>query len=209
MRLFGRNGAGRDRSGDDVSVTRRSVVAGACVFAAAPQVVLAHQPQLPDRFLPQLVNTGRKDWTQGSIHVVPDDFFLYLMLQDGLAIRYGVGVGRKGLYEPGTFTVARKAKWPWWRPTNAMIRREPEKYARFKDGLKGGPDNPLGARALYLYDDAGRDTYLRIHGTNAPQTIGSAVSNGCARLTNAHVKDLYERVDIGARTHLYPKGSTV
>ena len=82
-----------------------------------------------------------------------------------MAIRYGVGVGRKGLCEPGEFTVARKAKWPWWRPTNAMIRREPRKYAKYKDGLKGGPNNPLGARALYLYDAEGRDTYLRIHGT--------------------------------------------
>lgn len=127
------------------------------------------------------------------------------MLQDGIAIRYGVGVGRASLYEAGTFTVARKAKWPWWRPTNAMIRREPHKYARYKNGLKGGPNNPLGARALYLYDDAGRDTYLRIHGTNEPHTIGSAVSNGCARLTNDHVKDLYERVEIGAKVRLYPK----
>ncbi|KAJ01752.1 L,D-transpeptidase [Sulfitobacter mediterraneus] len=189
------------------SITRRFFVGGVGAIAAVPQMALAHKVQLPDRFLPQLVNSGRRDWVAGSVHVVPDDFFLYLMLQDGMAIRYGVGVGRKGLYEPGTFTVARKAKWPWWRPTNAMIRREPHKYARYKDGLKGGPNNPLGARALYLYDDAGRDTYLRIHGTNEPHTIGSAVSNGCARLTNEHVKDLYERVEIDARVHLYPKGS--
>lgn len=169
----------------------------------------AHQqghPQLPDQFHLQLVNTGRSEWLAGSVHVVPDDYFLYFMLSNGLAIRYGVGVGREGLYEAGTFKVARKAEWPWWRPTNAMIRREPHKYAKFKNGLKGGPDNPLGARALYLYDDNGRDTYLRIHGTNAPHTIGSAVSNGCARLTNKHVKDLYDRVDIGASVHLYPKG---
>ncbi len=188
-------------------ITRRFFVCGVSAIAAMPQAALAHQVQLPDHFLPQLVNTGRRDWEAGSVHVLPDDFFLYFMLQDGLAIRYGVGVGRKGLYQAGTFTVARKAKWPWWRPTNAMIRREPHKYARYKDGLKGGPNNPLGARALYLYDDAGRDTYLRIHGTNQPSTIGSAVSNGCARLTNEHVKDLYERVEIDALVHLYPKGS--
>ena len=188
-------------------MTRRTFVVGVGATAAMPQAALAHKVKLPERFLPQLVNTRRRDWKAGSVHVIPDDFFLYLMLQEGMAIRYGVGVGRKGLYEPGTFTVARKAKWPWWRPTNAMIRREPHKYARYKDGLKGGPNNPLGARALYLYDDAGRDTYLRIHGTNEPHTIGSAVSNGCARLTNEHVKDLYERVEIDARVHLYPKGS--
>lgn len=187
--------------------SRRSFVAGVGAITAVPQVALAHRVQLPDRFLPQLVNSGRRDWLAGSIHVVPDEFFLYLILKDGMAIRYGVGVGRKGLYKPGTFTVARKAKWPWWRPTNSMIRREPHKYARYKDGLKGGPNNPLGARALYLYDEAGRDTYLRIHGTNQPATIGSAVSNGCARLTNEHVKDLYERVKIDARVHLHPKAS--
>jgi lipoprotein-anchoring transpeptidase ErfK/SrfK len=174
--------------------------------AAAPQFAFAHKIQFPDRFLPQLVNSGRRDWEAGSVHVIPDDYFLYFMLNDGLAIRYGVGVGRKGLYKSGTFTVARKAKWPWWRPTNAMIRREPHKYARYKNGLKGGPNNPLGARAIYLYDEAGRDTYLRIHGTNEPRTIGSAVSNGCARLTNEHVKDLYERVEISAKVHLHPKG---
>ena len=188
------------------SLSRRSVFGVLLAVAAAPQFALAHKIQFPDRFLPQLVNSGRRDWEAGSVHVVPDDYFLYFMLNDGLAIRYGVGVGRKGLYKSGTFSVARKAKWPWWRPTNAMIRREPHKYARYKNGLKGGPNNPLGARAIYLYDEAGRDTYLRIHGTNEPRTIGSAVSNGCARLTNEHVKDLYERVEISAKVHLHPKG---
>lgn len=130
------------------------------------------------------------------------------MLNDGMAIRYGVGVGRKKLYTPGEFTVNRKVEWPWWRPTNAMIRREPEKYAKFSDGVPGGPSNPLGARALYLYDDEGHDTYLRIHGTNAPSTIGREVSNGCARLTNEHIMDLYPRVELGARVFLYPKSAT-
>ena len=124
----------------------------------------------------------------------------------GKEVYFPWGVDRNGINIE--FTVERKAKWPWWRPTNAMIRREPHKYAKYKGGLKGGPNNPLGARALYLYDDKGRDTYLRIHGTNAPETIGSAVSNGCARLTNEHVKDLYERVEIGARVFLYPKVTT-
>ena len=190
-------------------LTRRSFLGTSCAAIASPHVGFAQQVPLPDRFLPQLVNTRRRDWMTGSVHVIPDDYFLYLMLDEGLAIRYGVGIGREGLYEAGTFTVARKAEWPWWRPTNAMIRREPEKYERYKNGLKGGPDNPLGARALYLYDDAGRDTFLRIHGTNEPHTIGSAASNGCARLTNEHVKDLYERVKVGAQVYLYPKGSRV
>ena len=182
-----------------------AVAAGSTVVAGS---ATAHKNvELPERFEPQLVNTRRQDWLQGEVHVLPDEFFLYLMLDRGMAIRYGVGVGREGLYESGTFTVNRKAPWPWWRPTRAMIRRSPKKYARFADGVPGGPNNPLGARALYLYNDEGRDTYLRIHGTNAPNTIGSAVSNGCARLTNEHIVDLYPRVEIGARVVLHPKGS--
>lgn len=190
-------------------LTRRTLLSGMATVGglalAAP--ALAHQATLPERFNPTIVNTGRRDWLPGEIHVVPDEFYLYLMYEQGGALRYGVGVGRKGLYEPGVFTVARKAEWPWWRPTPAMIRRDPGQYAKYKDGMKGGPNNPLGARALYLYDDQGRDTYLRIHGTNAPSTIGSAVSNGCARLTNEHVKDLYERVPVGARVILHPKAA--
>lgn len=189
-------------------LNRRMFLATSGAVIAAPSGAFAHSVQLPDRFLPQPVDTGRLDWLPGDVHVVPDDFFLFFMLDEGMAIRYGVGVGRKGLYQPGEFTVARKAKWPWWRPTDAMIRREPHKYARYRGGMKGGPNNPLGARALYLYNDEGQDTYLRIHGTNAPGTIGSAVSNGCARLTNEHIKDLYERVDVGARVYLHPKLTT-
>lgn len=190
------------------NLTRRTLVLTSLAAVALPAASSAHAYVLPERFLPQLVNTRRTTWVPGSVHVVPDEYFLYFMLEGGMAIRYGVGVGREGLYEAGTFDVARKAEWPRWRPTNAMIRREPEKYARFADGVPGGPDNPLGARAIYLYDDDGRDTYLRIHGTNEPQTIGSAVSNGCARLTNEHVSDLYERVQVGARVHLYPKAAS-
>lgn len=188
-------------------LSRRSLLLSSLAASFVPVSVFAKSNQLAGRFLPQLVNTYRPDWEEGSVHVLPDDFFLYFMLQDGLAIRYGVGVGRDDLYEPGSFTVARKAEWPWWRPTRDMIRREPEKYARYSDGVPGGPDNPLGARAIYLYDDDGRDTFLRIHGTNEPETIGFAVSNGCARLTNEHVVDLYDRVAIGARVHLYPKSN--
>ena len=129
--------------------TRRELICAGAMGCFLPTTAWAHKVKLPERFEPQLVNTRRGDWVKGDVHVVPDDFFLYFMLEDGMAIRYGVGVGRKGLYEPGEFTVARKAKWPWWRPTNAMIRREPRKYAKYKDGLKGGPNNPLGpARSI-------------------------------------------------------------
>jgi len=193
-----------------MDTARRAFIAGIGATAALGATgSLAHPVTLPERFLPQLVNTYRTDWLAGDIHVTPDDFFLYFMLDRGLAIRYGVGVGRANLYEAGTFTVQHKAEWPRWRPTDAMIRREPGRYARFADGVPGGPENPLGARALYLYDADGHDTYLRIHGTNAPATIGTAVSNGCARLTNEHVIDLYPRVEIGAQVYLYPKVNTV
>lgn len=192
-----------------LKINRRDALAGLGAATLLSSVsAQAHPLVLPDHFLPQLVNTYRRDWLPGDVHVTPDDFFLYFMLDRGRAIRYGVGVGRDGLYEAGVLTVARKAEWPWWRPTNAMIRRNPEQYARFANGVPGGPNNPLGARAIYLYDDDGNDTYLRIHGTNAPNTIGSAVSNGCARLTNDHVIDLYPRVEIGARVYLYPKVTT-
>ena len=193
-----------------MDTARRAFIAGIGATAALGATgSLAHPVTLPERFLPQLVNTYRTDWLAGDIHVTPDDFFLYFMLDRGLAIRYGVGVGRANLYEAGTFTVQHKAEWPRWRPTDAMIRREPGRYARFADGVPGGPENPRGARALYLYDADGHDTYLRIHGTNAPATIGTAVSNGCARLTNEHVIDLYPRVEIGAQVYLYPKVNTV
>lgn len=190
-------------------INRRGVLAGlgASTLLTAT-AARAHPFVLPENFLPQLVNTNRREWLPGDVHVTPDDFYLYFMLEGGRAIRYGVGVGRAGLYDSGVFTVARKAEWPWWCPTNAMIRRSPDQYARFANGVPGGPNNPLGARAIYLYDGDGHDTYLRIHGTNAPSTIGSAVSNGCARLTNEHVTDLYPRVEIGARVYLYPKVTT-
>lgn len=178
-----------------------TVVSGPATSHAA-----AHGAGSAGRFDPQLVNTGKPEWLPGEIHVVPDDFYLYFMLQNGNAIRYGVGVGRGNLYEAGTFWVRAKREWPRWTPTPDMIARDPEQYEQFKDGVPGGPNNPLGARALYLHTASGRDSYLRIHGTNAPRTIGSAVSNGCARLTNEYVQDLYPRVELGAKTVLYPKG---
>lgn len=133
----------------------------------------------------------------GTIVVDTASRFLYLVQEEGRARRYGIGVGRAGLAWSGTAEVGRKAKWPRWTPTPNMIRREPEKYAKYADGVPGGRSNPLGARALYLYRN-GRDTYYRIHGTTEPWTIGKAVSNGCIRLINEHVEDLYERVAVGA-----------
>jgi len=160
-----------------------------------------------ERFNPQLVDSGLP-YPAGEIHVFPDDFYLYLMQEDGVAMRYGVGVGRDGLYHDGKYTIGDMQEWPRWRPTDAMIARDPGSYARYIDGIPGGVNNPLGARALYLHDENGVDTYLRIHGTNAPSTIGTAVSNGCARLTNEFIVDLYDRVSIGTPVTLHPKAGS-
>ena len=140
----------------------------------------------------------------GQIHVMPDDFALYWTLPGARALRYAVGVGRDDLYEAGTFLIQAKKEWPSWTPTPGMLEREPEVYGKWADGMPGGIDNPLGARALYLFKD-GYDTFLRIHGTNAPSTIGTAVSNGCARLVNEQIIELYEMVPLETKVFLYPK----
>jgi lipoprotein-anchoring transpeptidase ErfK/SrfK len=141
----------------------------------------------------------------GQILADPDTFSLYWTLEDKKALRYIVGVGRGDLYEPGTFFVGAKKEWPSWTPTKEMIARNPDSYAKWKDGMPGGPTNPLGARALYLFDERRGDTFLRIHGTPEPWTVASAVSNGCVRLVNDHIKLLYDIVPIGAPVTLYPK----
>lgn len=164
------------------------------IAEAAPKK-RAKQFQLDPRYLPQLVDFS-PDYDIGTVVVDPRNRYLYLVETYGVARRYGVGVGRAGLAFRGMAIVGRKAEWPRWRPTDNMIKRSPEKYAKYADGLRGGPGNPLGARALYLYRD-GRDTLYRIHGTTEPWTIGKAVSNGCIRMVNDHVIDLYRRVPIG------------
>jgi len=114
----------------------------------------------------------------------------------GLAKEYPVGLGKAGLEFSGEAVIKRKAEWPSWRPTDSMIERNPGQYAKYSDGVPGGPGNPLGARALYLYK-GNVDTYYRIHGTDAPETIGKYVSNGCIRMIDDHVIDLYDSVKIG------------
>jgi lipoprotein-anchoring transpeptidase ErfK/SrfK len=109
-----------------------------------------------------------------------------------------VAVGKEGLAFKGSVTVGDKQEWPRWIPTKEMIERDPEKYARHADGMDGGPENPLGARAIYLYQ-GGKDTYLRIHGTTQPWTIGSAASNGCFRMVNEHVMELFSKVTVGTQ----------
>lgn len=133
----------------------------------------------------------------GTIVVNTPQRRLYYVLGGGRALRYGIGVGRAGLALSGGATVGRKAEWPNWTPTDNMIRRDP-RNRRYAGGVPGGPTNPLGARALYLYR-GGTDTMFRIHGTTQPQSIGLAVSSGCVRMLNHDVVDLYDRVPVGTR----------
>lgn len=164
---------------------------------------IAKEPPIPEAYAPKIVSV--KGGLPGEIHVVPDHYSLYLMQEDKKAIRYYVGVGRDDLYESGAFWVGAKKEWPSWTPTQDMIKRSP-KYKKFEDGMPGGPNNPLGARAIYLFYPGKGDSFLRIHGTNLPKTIGQDVSNGCARLVNAHAVDLYNRTQKGAKVYLHPKG---
>jgi lipoprotein-anchoring transpeptidase ErfK/SrfK len=134
----------------------------------------------------------------GTIIIDTRQKFLYLVTGPGTAIRYGVGVGREGFGWQGTVHVGRKAEWPTWTPPVQMRERERRRGRNLPVSMPGGQNNPLGARALYLYD-GGRDTLFRIHGTNEPWTIGLNVSSGCIRLVNADVVDLYGRARVGAK----------
>jgi lipoprotein-anchoring transpeptidase ErfK/SrfK len=149
----------------------------------------------------------RDQFEPGQILVDPNNFSLYWTLPKRQAMRFIVGVGRGNLYEPGTFFIGAKKEWPSWTPTKEMIARDPGHYARWKNGMPGGPTNPLGARALYLFTEEKGDPFLRIHGTPDPWTIGSAVSNGCVRLVNPQIEELYALVPIGTKVVLYPKRS--
>jgi len=157
------------------------------------------------RFLPRRVeaNSGLK---AGDIHVDAVARYLYHIKDDGTAMRYGVAIARGNLYEAGVYTISRKAKWPTWTPTPSMIKREPETYSQYADGMDGGPTNPLGSRALYLFV-GNRDTYLRIHGSPYPRSIGGRASSGCVRMIMPHIIELYEKVALGSTAHLYPAES--
>lgn len=186
---------------------RKFLVAAAATLATPALPAFAHHRKayvVPEEHKPTIVRV-KKEFGPNEIHVDPNNFYLYFTMGKRKAIRYVCGVGRPGLYEAGTFTVGRKREWPSWRPTPSMIKRQPEVYGKYADGVPGGPNNPLGSRALYLHNANGYDTMLRIHGTPKPWTIGSAVSNGCARLVNAHIEHLYEQVPVGSKVVLYPQ----
>jgi lipoprotein-anchoring transpeptidase ErfK/SrfK len=141
---------------------------------------------------------GAHRYTPGSIVVHTDQRSLYYIVSGDTAIRYPVGVGREGFQWSGSARISAKKKWPGWTPPDEMIMREARKGRILPSYMPGGPNNPLGARALYI----GSSLY-RIHGTNDPSTIGRAISSGCIRMMNEHVTDLYNRVSIGAKVYVY------
>lgn len=162
--------------------------------------------QAPEEFRRQLVNfrTAEKP---GTIIIDGDRHFLYLVQPGFKAIRYGIGVGRDGFGWAGIVHVGRKQEWPVWIPPAEMVARDPS-AAKYKDGMPGGEGNPLGARAMYLYE-GGRDTIYRIHGTSEPWSIGLNISSGCIRMINDDVVDLYSRVEVGAKVIVLMQGAAL
>ena len=175
-------------------------------FAMAPAVRAAPQLQtapsneegvvaeLPARLKRQVIGYATQE-APGTIIIDTPNTYLYLVLGNGQAMRYGIGVGRDGFTWSGVQSITKKSEWPDWTPPAEMIARQPY-LPRY---MAGGPGNPLGARAMYL-----GGTIYRIHGTNAPGTIGTRVSSGCIRLTNEDVADLYSRVNVGTKVIVLP-----
>ena len=159
------------------------------------------QRKVPKKFNRRTVSI-KTSQAPGTVIIHTDEKFLYYVTGTNKAIRYGIGVGREGFGWNGEVSIKRKAEWPTWTPPAEMRVREREQGRELPASMKGGIENPLGARALYLFK-GNRDTFLRIHGTNAPRTIGSAVSNGCVRLVNSHISDLYNRVPLNTRAVLH------
>ncbi|AAL52990.1 MULTISPECIES: L,D-transpeptidase [Brucella] len=152
--------------------------------------------KIPAQYRRQVVKYAT-DEKPGTIIVDTREKFLYLIMPEGKAVRYGIGVGRRGFEWSGTARVAMKREWPTWTPPSAMIKRQPE-LAKYRNGMDPGLRNPLGARALYLYNKGG-DTGYRLHGTPEWWSIGKAMSSGCIRLMNQDIIDLYNRVEQGAK----------
>lgn len=197
-----------------MSISRRGFLAGiplllaGCASTLPDQTNYAALPNEPypmrqvpiDRIKPELRRQEVAYVTThpaGTVVVDTPARRAYYILGNGRAIRYGVGVGRAGLALSGNAYIGRKAEWPSWTPTMNMQRRE-ERYRKLAGGMPGGPNNPLGARALYLYR-SNNDTMFRLHGTNQPESIGLAMSSGCIRFMNHDIIDLYSRVGVGAR----------
>ncbi len=177
-----------------MTIDRRTLLVGAGALLLAGAEAAAAPFKLNPKYAPTQVSY--RGYPGGTIVIDTRNHYLFHVYANGYAMRYGVGVGRAGLSLKGRAVVGRKAEWPSWRPTDNMIKRSPQRYAKYKNGMPGGPNNPLGARALYLYRN-GQDTMYRIHGTTEPSSIGRSVSNGCIRMINDHVIALYASVPVG------------
>lgn len=176
-------------------------------FTSRDRQLLAHPPYaqatIPDEYRRHIVDYARKE-APGTILVDTDARYLYYVLPGGKAIRYGVAVGEEAMAWSGVATVGRMSEWPDWIPTAEIQAR----LGPYPSRIPGGPANPLGARALYLYE-GGKDTLYRIHGTNQPEYIGHAISSGCIRMTNEDVIDLFGRVKQGTTVVVLPPGRGV
>ena len=187
-------------------LSHRALVTGTCTIGAVWTLSgCAGKPQLTDVdpvYRRKVVQYAIRE-TPGTIVINPSEHFLYLVEEGGRALRYGVGVGGEGFAWSGVATVHSKQEWPDWYPTNDYLQRQPAVRPNLNElqsglGMVAGPANPLGARALYLWQ-GNKDTLYRIHGTNEPWTIGKNVSSGCIRLTNEDVIDLYDRTPVGTK----------
>ena len=177
-------------AGTALAATATAAVAEIDPLTRQPLVTYVDPAKAQATAIPREIVSYDGKQRPGTIVINTSERRLYYVLPDGKAVRYGVGVGRPGFDWAGSQTITRKAEWPGWTPPAQMLKRRPD-LPRF---MPGGPENPLGARALYL-----GSTLYRIHGSNEPETIGQAVSSGCVRLTNDDVIDLYDRVQVGAK----------
>ncbi len=167
-------------------------------------VPVGEYQKVPEKFRRQEVTFGSPE-PAGSLIVDPEHRLLYYILGNNQAIRYGVGVGREGFAWSGRAIIGMKRRWPRWVPPESMVERD-ENASKWANGMPGGPENPLGARALYLNAN-GVDTLYRIHGTNDPLSIGKAMSSGCVRMLNEDVADLFERVKVGTEVVVLAPGA--
>ena len=201
-----------------LGISRRTLLAGLTVGFAVGLPKLAeavennddpfplppfNYKKLPQEFRPAIVDYKSRQWP-GTVIVDTSARQIYLVLEGGKAMRWGCAVGRDGFRWAGLADISRKVMWPKWTPPKDMIERSPEK-AKWANGMPGGLDNPLGARALYLYQN-GNDTLFRIHGTTEPLSIGTKASSGCIRMVNQDVIELYRRVPIGSRVLVMAEG---
>lgn len=172
----------------------------------ARQYYTRNKKQLPEAFRMQTV-PFRTAERPGTIIIDGNQHYLYLVQPNRQAVRYGIGVGRDGFGWAGIVRIGRTAEWPTWTPPKEMVLRD-EKARKWANGMPGGPDNPLGARALYLYE-GDHDTIYRIHGTPEPWTIGLDVSSGCIRMRNDDITDLHARVSVGNKVIVLMQGAAL